>query len=115
MKDSPDLTVIRSEAHLSVMHEAARAGMQIVRGKSGVLPLPENAKIVLIEFASYHDSEVFDATGHTNFAGLFAARWPNATIIALPQPTPDLNLQQAMPPRAGRYHDHGDALGTSEP
>lgn len=96
VKDTPDVSVIRSEAHLSLMREAARAGMQIVRGKDGVLPLPENAKVVLIEFASYHDSEVFDATGHTNFAGLFAARWPEATIIALPQPTPDLNLQQAM-------------------
>jgi beta-N-acetylhexosaminidase len=91
-----DISVIRSEAHLNLMREAAKAGTQIVRGKDGLLPLPEHAKVALIEFASYHDSEVFDATGHTNFAALFAARHPQATIIALPQPTPELDLQKAM-------------------
>lgn len=96
VKHAPDISEIRSAAHLAVMRDAARAGIQVVRGKAGVLPMPENAKIVLIEFASAHDSEVFDATGHTNFAALFAARWPDAKIIALPQPTPEAKLQHAM-------------------
>ncbi|MBK8136975.1 MAG: beta-N-acetylhexosaminidase [Chloroflexi bacterium] len=94
--ERPDPGSIRSAEHLGLMVEAARAGTQQVHARPGVLPITADKTVALIEFASLHDSEVFDATGHTSFAGKFAARRPDAQVIALPQAPSDDELQQAM-------------------
>lgn len=94
--DSPTPGLIRRPEHLALMLDAARAGTQWVRNKPGVLPINPNSKIALIEFASLHDSEVFDATGHTSFAGRFSERCPNVEVVALQQNPSEEDLVQAM-------------------
>lgn len=94
--DAPDLAQIRSAAHLNLMVDAAKAGVQVLYDRAGLLPLPVNAKIALVEFASIHDSEVFDASGHTGFTTKFAPRFPQAEIVMLPPTPSDDEFQHAL-------------------
>lgn len=80
---TPDLSLIRSPKHLKIARLAARAGTTLIRDHSALLPLPQDEKIGLIEFASYLDSEVIEETGRTGFANLLSAARPNIKHVAL--------------------------------
>jgi beta-N-acetylhexosaminidase len=72
---------VAAPEHLSVSLEAARAGVVLARSRKSVLPLREDA--VLIEFASYMDSEVMENGGMTGFGKIFHDRFPNLPFISL--------------------------------
>jgi beta-N-acetylhexosaminidase len=80
----PSPGLIRSEDHLAVMNEAARAGIVLLRGGE-FLPLrPDDVnRMALIEFASYLDSPAMDRGDSTQFAALMAAALPGLPTVAL--------------------------------
>ncbi|MBK9123756.1 MAG: beta-N-acetylhexosaminidase [Chloroflexi bacterium] len=86
---------IRTEPHVETMISASKAGVQLVRAQ-GVVPLPEHVSVALVEFPSIHDSDVFDATGHTGLATRLLARRPDATVVALSPSLLDEDMEEAL-------------------
>lgn len=89
---SSDLSVIRSQAHLTVAQTAARAGTVLLREDPSIFPLTRlasDARPALIEFPSYLDSEVIEQTGRTGFANLLAAELPEISHLSLRSENPD--------------------------
>ncbi len=82
---APALDVIRQSDHLTIAHDAARAGVVLVQQESGVLPLKpqDSRRIVLVEFASYLDSEALEQSGETGFAALLHERRPTIDSVGL--------------------------------
>lgn len=61
--------------------EAARAAITVVKDHPSLLPVLEGA--VLVEFASYMDSEVMKSGGVTGFGQVFQKRFPQIPLISL--------------------------------
>ena len=88
---APDLARIRQPESLAQAERAARAGTVLLRDEAGLLPLPseQDARVVLIEFASYLDSEALEQSGQTGFATLLHDRLPVVESLGIPASEPD--------------------------
>lgn len=76
----PDLSAVRSDAHLAVADEAARAGIVQLYGE---LPALDAGRTLLVEFASYLESGIVEAGGQTGLARRLKARLPELQVVSL--------------------------------
>jgi beta-N-acetylhexosaminidase len=81
----PDIAQVRTPEHLQVMEEAARAGVVVLRADPSVFPLGMEAsqKIVVIEFASYLESNAMEGGGQIGFESLLHNRLPGVETLTL--------------------------------
>jgi beta-N-acetylhexosaminidase len=77
--------LIATPEHRAVAQEAARAGVVMVRQETGVLPLRpgDGRRVVMVEFASYLDSEALERGGQTGLAERLKERLAGLEAIAL--------------------------------
>lgn len=81
--DPPPLSLLRYADHLDTVREAARAGMVCQRHDPALLPLPDPARVALVEFGSYRDHDGLRQGQPTAFARLLTARRPDITTLGL--------------------------------
>ncbi|MCU0515169.1 MAG: beta-N-acetylhexosaminidase [Anaerolineae bacterium] len=95
----PDLHQVRRPEHLAFALEAARAGVTLVKAAPGLFPLTAATApaAVVIEFASYLDSGIFETGGLTGFAQQLKFRVPEVQTVALRAVNTDpAALEQAL-------------------
>ncbi len=79
----PELTAIRHPDRLALMQQAARAGLVLLKSDPGVFPLKPDARIGVVEFASYLESGVVERGGLTGFVARLAGQLPQAECVSL--------------------------------
>jgi beta-N-acetylhexosaminidase len=86
----PDLSVIRSTAHLGAVQAAARAGCVLLTPQAQTatalfpLRMEVGKRAALIEFASAMDSEAMDVSGTTAFSSILHAALPGLEMLSIP-------------------------------
>lgn len=81
--DAPNMDAIRAARHLNTVESAARAGTVLLKPNSDVLPLPQDQRVVLVEFASHLETGVVDEGGMTGLGAALNAKRPEVEHIAL--------------------------------
>ncbi len=96
ISEKPQLEVIRKPEHLALAHQAARAGVVLVKSEPDIFPLREGAKIGVVEFASIIDSEIMEQGGLSGFAYLLHQHAPYIPSVSLhPMDYPPEDLARA--------------------
>lgn len=79
----PDISHIRQPDRLTLMVDAARAGMVLLKSDPAAFPLPPESPIGVIEFASYLESGVVERGGQTGFVTLLKQVMPQIEAVSL--------------------------------
>ncbi|MBZ0297467.1 MAG: hypothetical protein K8L99_33225, partial [Anaerolineae bacterium] len=80
---APDLETIRQPAHLTIMNDAARAGTVLLRSESAAFPITEGQNALLVEFASWLETDAVEQEKDTGLAHLLHAEMPSVRTVGL--------------------------------
>jgi beta-N-acetylhexosaminidase len=83
---------IGSDEHREKTLIAARAGISLVKQNTDLLPLPQELRIGVVEFASHMESEVMECNEATAFASLLQAVRPDIKIVSLNPSSPSMEM-----------------------
>ncbi|MBL8117622.1 MAG: beta-N-acetylhexosaminidase [Anaerolineae bacterium] len=83
--------IVKSEAHLAIANEAARAGVVLFRADSNVFPLRKEvaSRTAVIEFVPHQESEAVDPGAFNSLAKLLKIRLPEIETLLLDASAPD--------------------------
>lgn len=81
--DAPDLSVIQHPTHLATMRDAAQAGTVLLHADSSVFPLREDHDLLLVEFASWLETDAVEQEKDTGLARLLHTELPAIPTVGL--------------------------------
>jgi len=82
-KPRPPLSAIRQPSHLEVTLRAARAGLVLLHNDRRLIPLKQDERVALLEFASHLEQPSLSRSTPTVFSSLLKERFPEYASVWL--------------------------------